>query len=133
MRDLPTCRWRGDALAEARFACTSPKLVVSPLGVNAEICLRCYCRDHEPLPASSLADRGNGTRQLSAPELKAMAPCRHRGAELREEPCRTCRGQVHLKVLICAVHGECTVGRPLGSLACCATCRDYEPGEMAFK
>jgi hypothetical protein len=53
--------------------------------------------------------------------------CRHRGEEVRREPCRTCCGVVQLKVFACVVHGECTVGKALPGVACCATCADHEP------
>jgi hypothetical protein len=63
------------------------------------------------------------------PASPRRAACRHRGGGLRQEVCPSCRGHVRLKVLACALHGECTVGRPLPGLACCATCPDYDPGE----
>jgi hypothetical protein len=54
-------------------------------------------------------------------------PCIHRGAAvLRQELCPSCRGRVSLKVFACSVHGECTIAKPLGKLACCALCADYQ-------
>jgi hypothetical protein len=55
------------------------------------------------------------------------APCRHRGAEQREERCPNCRGFVRVKVFACALHGTCTVARSLDGIVCCVTCSDYAP------
>lgn len=57
------------------------------------------------------------------------APCRFRGAELRAEKCPSCSGDVRVKVLGCALHGECTISRTVGELACCAACPDYQAAE----
>jgi hypothetical protein len=61
-------------------------------------------------------------------ELGRTRPCIHRGEARREKQCPTCRGQVRLKVFACALHGECTVARAAGGLACCASCLDYDGG-----
>lgn len=55
--------------------------------------------------------------------------CRHLGDELRREECPTCDPtyKISLKVLACSIHGECTIGKQLDGLACCATCPDYSP------
>lgn len=121
----PVCRWRGDALAEDRFACTSPKLVVGAAGVSAEACRTCYCRDHEA-DVALLALRAAVERRWAAGTGGAVR-CRHRGAVQREQPCSRCPGAVRLKVLACAKHGECTLTRALPGLACCATCADRDP------
>src|SRR4051812_45863093 len=76
--------------------------------------------------------------QEEAPDLPAAArgtavparrerPCRHLGEEHRQQECRTCRGQVRIKVLTCAVHTECSLAKLLPGVACCRTCPDYEP------
>ncbi len=55
----------------------------------------------------------------------AAADCPHRGAPTGETvPCKSCRGTVQLKVLACAVHGSCTVGRKVDGHACCQGCPD---------
>jgi hypothetical protein len=75
--------------------------------------------------------RGPGqsvTRRHGKPRT---VPCVHRRAALREEPCPTCRGSIRLKVFVCTLHGQCTVGWPLTGLAWCATCVDYETESTA--
>lgn len=54
-------------------------------------------------------------------------PCRHRGGEVRQVQCQSCAGKVRLKVLSCAMHGECTVSKPAAGLACCEACPDHRP------
>jgi hypothetical protein len=57
-------------------------------------------------------------------------PCKHRGQPTGEAiACPTCVGHVEVKILHCAIHERCTVGKPVG-IACCATCGDYD-GESA--
>lgn len=55
--------------------------------------------------------------------------CIHRGSEMRRQKCPTCSGHVVLKVLACAVHGECTFGKALPGMQSCAGCRDCKPPE----
>lgn len=57
---------------------------------------------------------------------EAGQACRHRGLARRTAVCPTCRGHVELHVFACAVHGECTLGKILADLACCARCGDFE-------
>lgn len=59
------------------------------------------------------------------PALRVPGPCRHLGRELRLEKCATCKTATQIKVFACARHGECTLGKLLPNLACCAGCRDY--------
>lgn len=54
-------------------------------------------------------------------------PCAHQGEELRRQECQTCSGRQQIKVFACPKHGECTIGKQLPGIACCATCGDYEP------
>jgi hypothetical protein len=67
---------------------------------------------------------GPPTPQHLHPEL-----CQHRGAELRLQVCETCSGPTRIKVFFCKVHTECTIGKKLPGLACCAAgcCKDWEP------
>jgi len=65
------------------------------------------------------------------PDPGRTRSCRHRGETRREQECPTCRGVVRLKVFACELHGECTIGRSLAGVACCATCPDYEAGPPA--
>lgn len=68
------------------------------------------------------------TVKHGAARPKPRGPCAHLGAEFRREPCTGCKGKrTELKVFACAIHVECTLGKQLEGLACCATCPDYEP------
>lgn len=58
---------------------------------------------------------------------KITTPCVHRFAELRCVECPTCNGKVSVKVFGCEVHGECTIGKKLDGIKCCAACADYSP------
>ena len=60
---------------------------------------------------------------------KRDAPCENLGAELRREKCKTCTTgeQYTVKVFACSVHGECTIGKKLNGVTCCASCSDYRP------
>jgi hypothetical protein len=53
--------------------------------------------------------------------------CRHRGEVIDLARCESCRGQVLIKVHACAVHGKCTLGKPIAGYACCANCPDRDP------
>ncbi|MFO0929415.1 MAG: hypothetical protein U0736_20700 [Gemmataceae bacterium] len=108
--ELPVCRWRGEAVPASGYACHSPKLVVGPAGVTAELCGGCYCRDHPPVPARH-----------------APPPCRHLGGVVGTQTCPTCTGRVRLKVFACGLHGQCLPGRPAVGLPGCAGCLDYAP------
>jgi len=63
-------------------------------------------------------------RQCLVASLKL---CMRIGAEVRRELCPTCDGHVQIKVFACALHGECTLEKPLAGLATCASCSDYRP------
>lgn len=58
----------------------------------------------------------------------ASAACTHRGGELRRVGCASCGGNVQIKVLSCDIHGECTIGKRLAGVACCAGCTSAFPG-----
>jgi hypothetical protein len=71
-----------------------------------------YCRLCATLPQLAAAPRG---------------PCAHLGTETGERVlCPSCTGKVEVKVLNCAAHGRCTVGRQAGGLSCCATCPNHK-------
>jgi len=54
-------------------------------------------------------------------------PCVHLGKWTGDvEACKTCSGKVHLKVMECAIHGTCTIGKVIPGKACCKTCKDYQ-------
>lgn len=69
------------------------------------------------------------TSGLSQPFLSHS--CRHLGSEVRLAACPSCAGNVKIKVFTCAIFGEATVERKIGSLACCKICDRYGPREQA--
>jgi hypothetical protein len=76
------------------------------------------------------ADAGWARRLLRAGRTKGTegtegGKCKHRGAVVREERCRSCCGHVQVKVYECAVHGECQLGRKLGGVRTCAGCENW--------
>lgn len=74
----------------------------------------------------------SGCPSFHHPSVKKMAetkkePCAHLGEWTGETiPCKTCRGNVFIKILKCSVHGECTIGKKMGDKACCKVCPDYQ-------
>lgn len=75
-----------------------------------------------------LWEEGRGPGQTSAEGARgAPAACRHRGAMTRDVQCPSCRAHVLIKVYACQRHKECTLGRALDGILCCATCWDYQP------
>lgn len=53
--------------------------------------------------------------------------CKHLGEYTgRLVECQGCRGKTQLKVFGCGKHGECTQGKRVEQLACCAGCPDRE-------
>lgn len=96
-------------------------------------------RDGRPFAWCAACQHGYPTLQLDPArhfrtcrtgrgESKAkIAECVHRGAKaIRWEPCASCCGTVRLAVLACAVHGECTVGKQIAGVKCCAKCKDIK-------
>jgi len=75
-----------------------------------------------------LWEEGRGPGQISpAPKTARRGACGHLGSALREQACPACRGNVRIKVLACELHQQCTIGRRVESIACCAACSDYQP------
>jgi hypothetical protein len=77
-----------------------------------------------------LWEQGRGPGQQPAAIGDSVSTvCLHRGPVLREVPCLACRGQVRVKVFGCRIHIECTLGRMLADVACCAACADFQSSE----
>lgn len=58
----------------------------------------------------------------------ARVPCIHKGDQIDSVPCKSCVGNVNVKVFACAVHGRCTVARRVHrDTPVCANCRDHKP------
>ena len=73
-------------------------------------------------------EQGQGfDRQGANSALAADEPCQFRGNAIRQERCRSCRGDVRLHVFACEKHQECTIGTALLDVTCCATCTDFVP------
>ena len=58
-------------------------------------------------------------------------PCVHLGDEIRRQECKSCKGVVQIKVMSCAVFGECTIGKDLPGIECCAACNNHQPRDLA--
>jgi hypothetical protein len=52
--------------------------------------------------------------------------CVRIGSEVRLQGCQSCGEGWKLKVFSCDIHGECTLGKKLETLACCSRCNDYK-------
>lgn len=68
--------------------------------------------------------------KIRAPKVKPRGPCAYLGKPTGElQECQTCIGRVSLKVFECAVHGTCTLGKPVEGRGCCRGCNEYEAAE----
>jgi hypothetical protein len=74
-----------------------------------------------------LWEDGRGPGQTKTFPVPLVRDCGHRGQELREEPCPSCRSRVLIKVFGCALHECCTLARSVVALPCCRTCTDFTP------
>lgn len=52
--------------------------------------------------------------------------CIHRGDELRQQECQSCKGLVKVKVFSCSEFKECTIGKVLPEIQCCSQCPAFE-------
>jgi hypothetical protein len=60
--------------------------------------------------------------------FRADLTCSHRGEQVDEVQCLTCRGRVMAKVFACAVHGRCTMfAKPIDRIKACRSCADRKP------
>ena len=59
-----------------------------------------------------LWEQGRGPGQMSSKRRNPAAthPCEHQGDVLRLEECDSCQGRVRVKVIVCTMHGSCTIG-----------------------
>src|ERR1700682_1327085 len=67
----------------------------------------------------NLWDQRVGIQPDPGEPFARTATCAYRGPAVRRQQCETCSGHVEVKVLACAVHSECTIGKRLEGLACC--------------
>lgn len=73
-----------------------------------------------------------GTVRLDAPPAPrknpAAATCVHRGAETREVECKSCGGNVRIKLFACAIGGECHLSKKaVAGATACVGCLDFQP------
>jgi len=60
---------------------------------------------------------------------KPAERCQYLGSLHSEKGCDSCQGKVRIKLFDCAVHGQCSIGKALPGIACCASCPDYSPSK----
>ena len=60
------------------------------------------------------------------PASEPRLDCRYLGNAVRCQQCESCQGTVRIKIRACELYGECTIGKKLDSIACCAMCDSYE-------
>lgn len=76
--------------------------------------------------AEHQAEQGKIVPISQIPHTNHISKCIHLGEPTGETiRCATCSGTVELKILSCAIHGECTPTKPQPGLSCCAMCSDY--------
>lgn len=95
-------------------------------------CIREGCGNFILLPATN----PRATCKANLPER--TEPCLHLGEQTRVQRCETCAGNLRIKVMACAVFGECTIGTGkdkgrLPGVACCQGCNSYEPAATALQ
>lgn len=91
-------------------------------------CRKCWRYHHDAEFRAKIDDPSswNNSPPSSQPAIPPRPACLNRGPEPIEQiECPTCAGHVRVKAFACAVHGRCTVGKPLPDVACCAVCRDH--------
>ena len=98
-------------------------------------CHRCWLAENDPryqakwgLPVTA-APRPATPLAAPAPARVALPlrPCAHRGPEQERVQCPTCAGHVEVKIFACAVHGRCSLAKPVPAAAVCQGCTDYAP------
>lgn len=70
---------------------------------------------------------GRCYRTCKAPAAKHV--CVHRGDQVRTQQCKTCSGNVSIKVFACALHGECELANKLKDVKRCGSCGDFQSAE----
>jgi len=70
-------------------------------------------------------------RAWGGTDADLVGPCAHLGGETGERVgCPTCKGRVQIKLMACAVHGKCTVGKALPGVASCR-CPEFSQTRLA--
>lgn len=96
------------------------------IGHNGRLVKRYECKVHGACTFSTAIDRLKTCSSCSDRVAPSVTACVHRGEELRRIGCESCSGNVQIKILSCEIHGECTIGKPIDGVKCCAGCPDAE-------
>lgn len=102
---------------------------IRPGPYTLDQCRLCWLAANDPRYQQrwGLPVTARGDVRLVPAQPAPAAPCVHlgppTGAVVR---CRSCRGNVQVKVHACAVYEACTPARKVPILACCRGCPDYQ-------
>ncbi len=66
-------------------------------------------------------------------ETRAKRACKYRGAKLRRETCKTCKGHVEVNVNACSQYGECTQVAKFPGIQDCNSCPKYSLETTALR
>lgn len=58
---------------------------------------------------------------------KCSKSCEYLGEQNGQITCKSCKGNYGIKLFICKVHKQCTIGKQVDDIICCQTCEDYKP------
>lgn len=88
------------------------------------ICIHCGTVRDRPVTRRCNADRFQ--------EVHA-AQCQHRGQQVAEEECRSCGGNIKIKLFSCPLHGVCSIQKKTEAAAkICSSCEDFSVEETPF-
>ena len=88
-------------------------------------CPKCKARVRTKFCDSAKLHRTCGTATPAIKPQPKRGPCAHLGAEVRREQCQSCAGTVLVKIMACQAFGECTLGKELPGVQCCAKCPQW--------
>lgn len=86
------------------------------------------CSDARRCGLTTCPTCGEAARAAIAGKAPAASrrPCIHLGLQTGERECAGCGPGRRPKAFACAVFSECTIGKKLDGLACCAGCEKYQ-------
>ena len=112
---LPDCKYRGNELYPGQFECSCPHLIHFRGYVTEKTCNECF------IP------KGEGVDPATLKKATDTTSCTLRGEQLRLEDCKSCEGNVRVKVFACPLFSECTI-RPVEEVEhACTTCLERQP------
>ena len=83
------------------------------------------------LPITPVSGPKPESKTQAAPAASSSMECIHRGQEVRTEQCKSCGGNVQIKVFACALHGTCTLSRKVTGATMCSGCPDRQQSGVA--